>query len=92
MKNDPCELTWDQKIILEIIESSLAVQWLRLCASVIGDTGLIPGWGTKMPHGMAKKKKKVETIESSSEMWQVSFLQHFSLALLGFPGGGELAL
>ena len=39
-----------------------------------------------------KKKKKVETIESSSQMWQVSFLQHVSLALLGFPGGGELAL
>ena len=29
---------------------SLAVQWLRLCAPNAGGTGLIPGWGTKIPH------------------------------------------
>ena len=29
-------------------ETSLAVQWLRLCASRAGGTGLIPGQGTKI--------------------------------------------
>ena len=28
----------------------LVVQWLRLCVSNAGDEGLIPGWGTKIPH------------------------------------------
>ena len=30
------------------------VQWLRLCASIIGGMGLIPGQGTKMLGGTAK--------------------------------------
>ena len=30
--------------------TSLAVQWLRLCASGAGGAGLIPGWGLKIPH------------------------------------------
>ena len=36
------------------------VQWLRLCASNAGGgTGLIPDWGTGIPHaGWSKKKKK----------------------------------
>ena len=29
---------------------SLAVQWLRLCASNARSKDLIPGWGTKIPH------------------------------------------
>ena len=32
------------------IGTSLAVQWLRLCASNEGSAGSIPGWGTKIPH------------------------------------------
>ena len=32
--------------------TSLAIQWLRLRASTEGGTGLIPGWGTKIPHAM----------------------------------------
>ena len=32
--------------------TSLAVQWLRLCASTTGDTGLIPCQGTKIPHSV----------------------------------------
>ena len=35
---------------------SLLVQWLRLCASKAGGTGLIPGQGTNMPCDTAKKK------------------------------------
>ena len=34
---------------------SLAVQWLKLCASTAGGTGLISCRETKIPH--AKKKK-----------------------------------
>ena len=30
--------------------TSLAVQWLRPCASIAGDIGSIPGQGTKIPH------------------------------------------
>ena len=41
----------------------LAVQWLRLCTSTAGVTGLIPGQGTKIPHAVQcswKKKKEKE--------------------------------
>ena len=31
---------------------SLPVQWLGLCDFTAGDAGLIPGWGTKIPHAM----------------------------------------
>ena len=39
----------------------MAVQW-----STAGDMGLIPGWGTKIPHGVgtAKKKKKKKVLKS----------------------------
>ena len=36
--------------ILKIQGTSLVVQWLRLRASTAGGTGLILGWGTKIPH------------------------------------------
>ena len=42
------------------LRTSLAVQWLKLCASTAGGAGSIPGWGTKisrMPCSAAKKKK-----------------------------------
>ena len=38
----------------------LAVQWLRLCASIAGGLGSFPGQGTRIPQamcGMAKKNK-----------------------------------
>ena len=43
------------------VGTSLAVQWLRLCASTAGVLGLIPGQRT-MSHGMAKKFKKKRTL------------------------------
>ena len=50
--------------------TSLAVQWLRLCASNAGDMGSIPGWGTKIPHAaqgsQSEKKKKVQ---ENQRMW-----------------------
>ena len=33
-------------------KTSLVVQWLGLWASSAGGMGLIPGWGTKIPHAM----------------------------------------
>ena len=52
----------DQTIRIPITRTSLAVQWLRLCASTAGGTGSTSGWGTKIPHatqsGQKKKKKK----------------------------------
>ena len=37
---------------------SLVVQWLGLCASTAGNTGSIPGQGTKILHAMAPPKKE----------------------------------
>ena len=41
------------------METSLVVQWLRLCASTAGDVGLIPGWGTKIPHAIGHSQKNI---------------------------------
>ena len=40
------------------------VQWLRPHTSSAGDTGSIPGWGTKIPHATqhGQKKSLSETI------------------------------
>ena len=38
------------------VGTSLVVQWLRLCTPIAEGTGSIPGQGTKIPHGVAKKK------------------------------------
>ena len=38
----------------------LAVQWLRLCASTVRGTGLIPGLGTKIPHAVWPKSKLIK--------------------------------
>ena len=48
---------------------------VKLCASTIEGTGLIPGQGTKilLPHGAAKKKKK--SILVSSVLKYYLFLQ-----------------
>ena len=40
------------------LRTSLAVQWLRLCASNTGGVGLIPGLGTKMPHAVWHSQNK----------------------------------
>ena len=50
------------------LQTSLAVQWLRFCASILGVTGLIPGWGAKIPHAawcsQIKRKKRKPSIPS----------------------------
>ena len=48
--------------------TSLVVQWLRHHSCIAGGTGLIPGWGTKIPalrsyiplHEARAKKKKLK--------------------------------
>ena len=39
-------------LIKETPGTCLVVQWLRVWACNAVGTGLIPGWGTKIPHGM----------------------------------------
>ena len=39
----------------------MAVQWLRLCAPNAGGTGLIPGWGTKIPHAICHAAQPKES-------------------------------
>ena len=36
------------------------VQWLRLCTSGAEGMGLIPNWGSKIPHAVQWQKKKVK--------------------------------
>ena len=40
--------------------TSLAVQWLRLHASIAGGMGLIPGQGTKIPRAMQCGQEKLK--------------------------------
>lgn len=42
---------------LKNVETSLTVQWLRLCTSNAGDTGSIPGQGIKFPRAMQCSQK-----------------------------------
>ena len=41
-----------------IARTSLAVQWLRFCASTARGMGSIPGWRAKIPHTMVQPKKE----------------------------------
>ena len=46
---------WSKEQNREKMRTSLAIQWLRLLTSNAGGSGSIPGPGTKMLHGVAKK-------------------------------------
>ena len=39
------------------LRTFLNVQWLRLPTSTAGGVGLIPGWGTKIPHAVSRQNK-----------------------------------
>ena len=61
-------------IILKLLNFSgtfLASQWLRLCASSAGDTGLIPGSRTESSHAAwcSQKKFFLVTIQISEKYW-----------------------
>ena len=42
--------------------TSLEVQWLRLCTSISGGVGVIPGQGTRVPHAMWPKREWINLI------------------------------
>ena len=74
-----------------VLGTSLAVQWLRLCASTTGGTGLIPGQGTKIPRAaQCSQKKKDLSVRRTLEENLSSFQAHPGLPL-DFWGGGHLA-
>ena len=53
----------------------MAVQWLRFHGSTAGSTGLIPGWGTKIPHALqlcGKKKKRLDFSKALSSFPKLS--------------------
>ena len=51
----------------------MAVQWLELCASIAGDMGSIPAWGTKIPHAEQHdhKKNKIKRITMSHSLKKI---------------------
>ena len=64
-----------QRRLRNLSRASLAVQWLRLCASNAGGTSLIPGQRTKIPHAvwLGQKTKIIqshsqERVEGGSEL------------------------
>ena len=44
---------------IDILGTSLVVQWLRLCPFSVGDASSIPGWGTKIPYAPICGPKKI---------------------------------
>ena len=58
-------------LILVILGTSQAVQWLTFCASTAGGMGSIPGWGTKILHAArySQKKKKVILVIQMCLQW-----------------------
>ena len=57
--------SWRKDYLEALLGTSLAVQWLGLCAPNAGGTGSIPGRGTKIPHAAqcSLKKKKALLLE-----------------------------
>ena len=49
------------------IGTSLAIQWLRLCASTAGSEGSIPGRGTKILHASQNNREKVLSVRGAGE-------------------------
>ena len=65
------------------IGNSLEVQWLGLHASAAGDTGSIPGWGTKVPQATGCGQKKIDKIRIT--------INHFEYRLNEIIHGNYLA-
>ena len=63
-----CHPNWMKLEDPRIYGTSLVVQWLRLHASGVGGTSLIPGQGTKIPHATWRgwKKKILELVSRTN--------------------------
>ena len=60
---------------------SLVAQWLRLHASFAGGMGLIPGWGTKIPHAVGQGQKTKQDQKTPSMLgtcFQSGLRLHYS--------------
>ena len=55
-----------QLFLKNINPDSLAVWWLGLWGSTVGGMGLIPDWGSKMPHSTHGRAKKKEDFSGGS--------------------------
>ena len=53
--------------------NSLVAQWLRLLASKIGDVGLFPGWGTKIPHVVKHSQRILKNFKRSRPVTSLLF-------------------
>ena len=53
------------------------VQWLRLCSSIARGSGLIPGWGIKIPHAAWPKKTGRKFLELNNNENTTYQLKHF---------------
>lgn len=57
--------------------SSLAVQWLRFCASTTGDTNAVPArTRSHMPRSVAKNKQKQQKRNNQEASWAVTHIMH----------------
>ena len=61
-------LRWQYFLLVHICGTSLAVQWLRVCASNAQGGGSIPGLGIKIPHAAqcSQRKRKSTRMYSQS--------------------------
>ena len=63
---------------MSVIETSLAVQWLRLPASTAGGRGVIPDWRTEIPHAVTQasqtpqEEKVVYDVAERTMSWEFS--------------------
>ena len=69
--------------------TSLVVQWLRLYASTAGDTGLIPGWETKILHAILCHRKKKKRFKRNNQTCPLNSLKYL-LLLFGHCETGEI--
>ena len=48
----------------QLSQTSLVVQWLRLCVSTAGGPGSIPSWGPNILHAKRCSQKKILTLQT----------------------------
>ena len=78
---------WEKTYLDNSFGTSLAVQWLRLQAPSAGDTGLIPGWRTKILHATLRVhlsqlkiplQQRWKILCITTKTWRSSINKYFS--------------